>query len=84
MLQTLDLHPRSMGRTNSGSGTTGTDPHATSGDVNMSSNPPVGLPPVSALNYRMFTSQDDLGKFLTARYHIRTANELSSCEVCHR
>ncbi len=84
MLQTLDLHPRSMGRTNSGSGTTGTDPHATSGDVNMSSIPPVGLPPVSALSYQRFTSQDDLGKFLTARYHIRAANELSSCEVCHR
>jgi len=31
-----------------------------------------------------FTSQEDLGKFLTDKYHIRTPNELSSCEVCHR
>jgi hypothetical protein len=31
-----------------------------------------------------FTSQADLGKYLTAQYHIRSANELSSCEVCHR
>ena len=84
MLQELDTHPRSMGRTNSGSGTTGTDPHATSGDVNMTSLPPVGLPPVSSLTYTKFTQQADLGRYLTAKYHIRTANELSSCEVCHR
>ena len=31
-----------------------------------------------------FTSQMDLGRYLTAQYHIRTANELSSCETCHR
>jgi hypothetical protein len=36
------------------------------------------------LNYVKFTSQEDLGKFLTDKYHIRTPNELSSCEVCHR
>ena len=35
-------------------------------------------------SYQKFTSQDDLGKYLTGHYHIRTANELSSCEVCHR
>ncbi|WP_263380979.1 cytochrome c3 family protein [Granulicella paludicola] len=42
--------------------------------------------PVVALpaSYQKFTSQMDLGKYLTAQYHIRTANELSSCEVCHR
>ena len=84
MLQELDTHPRSMGRTNAGSGTTGLDPHATSGDVNRTSLPPVGLPPASSLNYTKFTSQTNLGKYLTAKYHIRTANELSSCEVCHR
>ena len=37
-----------------------------------------------AANYQKFTSQMDLGRYLTAQYHIRTANELSSCEVCHR
>jgi hypothetical protein len=31
-----------------------------------------------------FTSQDQLGSFLVAHYKIRTPNELSSCEVCHR
>jgi len=35
-------------------------------------------------SYTKFTSQTDLGKYLTAQYHIRGANELSSCEVCHR
>jgi hypothetical protein len=35
-------------------------------------------------SYQKFTSQSELGKYLTAQYHIRTANELSSCEVCHR
>jgi Cytochrome c7 and related cytochrome c len=35
-------------------------------------------------NYRRFTSQDELGKYLTEQYHIRTPNELSSCETCHR
>jgi hypothetical protein len=43
--------------------------------------PPAQLLPVS---YQKFTNQGDLGKYLTAQYHIRTANELSSCEVCHR
>ena len=38
-----------------------------------------GLP-----NYEKFTSQEELGKFLVAHYKIRTPNELSSCEVCHR
>jgi hypothetical protein len=36
------------------------------------------------VNYQKFTSQMDLGRYLTAQYHIRSANELSSCEVCHR
>jgi hypothetical protein len=31
-----------------------------------------------------FTSQEDLGKYLTAQYHIRPPNELTSCETCHR
>jgi hypothetical protein len=53
------------------------EPSATVSDV-----PP--MPMVLPANYQKFTSQDDLGKYLTARYHIRTANELASCEVCHR
>ncbi|MBW4028447.1 MAG: cytochrome c3 family protein [Acidobacteria bacterium] len=39
--------------------------------------------PVSAV-YTKYTSQEALGKFLVAQYHIRTPRELSSCEVCHR
>ena len=55
-------------------------------------NPPVGgqtsdahsgMIPAS-LHYEKFTSQDQLGHFLLKQYHIRTPNELSSCEVCHR
>ncbi len=34
--------------------------------------------------YRKFTSQMDLGSYLTAQYHIRPPNELTSCETCHR
>jgi hypothetical protein len=46
-----------------------------------------GPPPGSiamAPSYKEFHSQMELGRYLTAEYHIRTANELSSCEVCHR
>jgi hypothetical protein len=48
----------------------------------MSDVPPLGItmPP----NYEKFTNQMELGNYLTAQYHIRTANELSSCETCHR
>jgi hypothetical protein len=43
--------------------------------------------PMGELNpasYKKFTSQADLGRFLMGQYHIRTANELASCETCHR
>jgi hypothetical protein len=42
---------------------------------------PAVLVPAS---YQTFTNQKDLGHYLEGQYHIRTANELSSCEVCHR
>jgi len=42
---------------------------------------PAGAMPVS---YVKFTSQIELGHYLMKQYHIRTANELASCEVCHR
>lgn len=38
----------------------------------------------AVMHYEKFTSQDQLGHFLLKQYHIRTPNELSSCEVCHR
>jgi hypothetical protein len=46
----------------------------------VSGTPVVAMP----ASYVKFTSQIDLGHYLTQQYHIRTANELSSCEVCHR
>jgi hypothetical protein len=46
----------------------------------MSDMPQIAMP----ASYTKFTSQIDLGHYLTDKYHIRTANELSSCEVCHR
>ena len=33
----------------------------------------------SAIQYAKFTSQDALGRYLVAQYHIRTPTELSSC-----
>jgi hypothetical protein len=36
------------------------------------------------VKYQKFTSQIDLGHYLMEQYHIRRANELSSCETCHR
>jgi hypothetical protein len=35
-------------------------------------------------SYQKFTSQSGLGHFLEEQYHIRTPQELSSCETCHR
>jgi hypothetical protein len=42
--------------------------------------------PQSAMTptYVKFTSQIELGHYLMDKYHIRDANQLSSCEVCHR
>jgi hypothetical protein len=55
------------------------EPHARVGEgMVMSDVPPMPL------SYTKFTSQVALGHFLMDKYHIRTANELSSCEVCHR
>jgi hypothetical protein len=80
LLQQLSAGPRGMGRTQSG---TDMQPHPTSGGgETVSDVPPMGI--IEPAKYEMFTSQNDLGRYLTAKYHIRTANELSSCEVCHR
>jgi hypothetical protein len=63
-----------------GSGTA-LQPHPLNGEGDTISNTPqVALP----ASYEKFTSQIDLGHYLLQQYHIRTANELSSCEVCHR
>ena len=60
------------------------DPPVTEGHESVSDTPPASLLPSSPLTYTKFTSQHDLGMYLNKQYHIRGANELSSCEVCHR
>ncbi len=49
----------------------------------MSSEVPALATPAT-LKYVKFTNQGALGKFLVDQYHIRTPQELSSCETCHR
>ena len=72
--------PEGLGRPQSG---TNLQPHPTSGEgETVSDVPPMGV--VMPASYQKFTSQGDLGRYLTDKYHIRTANELSSCETCHR
>jgi hypothetical protein len=80
-MQELSVQPRSMGRTQSGANM---QPKPTSGGEGetMSDVPPMGM--IEPASYTKFESQQALGKYLTGHYHIRTANELSSCEVCHR
>jgi hypothetical protein len=70
--------PEGIGGTQSG---TRLDPHARAGEGQTVSDVPQIMMPVS---YTKFTNQVDLGHFLMDKYHIRNANELSSCEVCHR
>ncbi|QHN01985.1 cytochrome c3 family protein [Granulicella sp. WH15] len=81
MLQQLSATPRGMSQPQSG---TELQPHPVTADGQTASD----LPPANAIlvpaSYQKFTSQEDLGKYLTQKYHIRTPNELSSCEVCHR
>jgi hypothetical protein len=48
----------------------------------VSDGPPMGL--MVPASYRKFTSQIELGRYLTSQYHIRPPNELTSCETCHR
>jgi len=80
MLQELSTTPRGQGKTDAG---TQLQPHPTNGEgQTVSDVPAMGI--TLPASYQMFTSQDALGKYLMSKYHIRNANELSSCEVCHR
>ena len=58
-------------------------PHAAfaTGQAVSDGPPMVVMVPAS---YQKFTSQADLGRYLTSQYHIRPPNELTSCETCHR
>jgi hypothetical protein len=44
--------------------------------------PPLGI--TMPASYTKFTDQMEMGKYLTAQYHIRNPQQLSSCETCHR
>jgi hypothetical protein len=72
--------PKPVGQAREQSGTN-LEAHPRTGEGDTSSDTPMILMPAS---YQKFTNQTDLGRFLTDKYHIRTPNELSSCEVCHR
>jgi hypothetical protein len=50
----------------------------------MMSDAPGGVAAPAAVSYTKFTDQEALGGFLEKHYRIRSARELSSCEVCHR
>ena len=69
--------PIGQGRPQSG---TNLQPHPSNEPGSISNVPVITMP----ANYQKFTSQIDLGHFLMQQYHIRSANELSSCETCHR
>jgi len=60
------------------------EPHPLAGEgQTVSDVSPIGSPAMPT-SYKEFHGQMELGRFLTEQYHIRTPNELSSCEVCHR
>ncbi|HEV2576015.1 MAG TPA: cytochrome c3 family protein [Acidobacteriaceae bacterium] len=71
--------PTPIGQSKPQSGTN-LQPHPLSEPGSVSDVPVITMP----ANYQKFTSQIDLGHYLMDKYHIRTANELSSCETCHR
>ncbi|MES2391748.1 MAG: cytochrome c3 family protein [Acidobacteriota bacterium] len=70
----------SMGHPQSGFGA---EPSSITEGLTATDAPPANLLGAN-VQYMKFTDQIELGHFLMDKYHIRTANELSSCEVCHR
>jgi hypothetical protein len=71
--------PTPIGQSKPQSGTN-LQPHPLSEPGSVSDVPAIAMP----ASYQKFTSQIDLGHYLMEQYHIRSANELSSCETCHR
>ena len=57
--------------------------HAPPGTVETESDAPASAVLIPA-SYQKFTTQMDLGRYLTVQYHIRPPNEITSCETCHR
>jgi hypothetical protein len=80
MMQQLSATPEGQGRPQSG---TNLQPHPRTGEgETVSDVPPAGI--VMPASYQKFTNQMDLGRYLTAQYHIRNPEQLLSCETCHR
>jgi Cytochrome c7 and related cytochrome c len=80
MMQLEAPTPGGQGRPQSG---TNLQPHPLSGEgLTVTEGSPTGI--IMPASYTKFTSQMELGKYLTAQYHIRRPDELSSCETCHR
>jgi hypothetical protein len=82
----IEQHPNAASQTSNGISAHGSgvqmQPEALSGaGKTISDVPPMALLPAS---YHKFTSQAELGTYLSDKYRIRTPNELQSCEVCHR
>ncbi len=75
--------PEQSGLSAAHSGTMGS-PHSNQGQEKTVSDLPPANGIVMPVNYKKFTTQLDLGRYLTKQYHIRGANEISSCETCHR
>jgi len=79
----LQVAPGSgMGQPRPQSGTSMQPVPTTGAGQTVSDGSPNGI--LIPASYQKFTSQIELGRYLTTQYHIRGANELSSCEVCHR
>ncbi len=57
------------------------EPRPINGSGQSVSNVPIIRMPAS---YQKFTDQNALGAYLVDKYHIRSPNQISSCETCHR
>jgi hypothetical protein len=75
-----DRARQGMSNAQSGSGSSA-EPVPNNGSGQTVSDTPRTMLPAQ---YTRFTDQVDLGHWLMDKYHIRRADELASCEVCHR
>jgi hypothetical protein len=81
MLQLEPTHPAGQASPQSGFPM---QPHPVEGGEGKTVGNPLPLQVAMPLSYQKFTSQMELGKYLTAQYHIRAPEQLQSCETCHR
>jgi hypothetical protein len=81
MMQLEPTHPAGLSSPQTGPNM---QPHIVHGGEGQSVSSPLPLQLAMPASYQKFTSQMDLGKYLTAKYHIREPEQLSSCETCHR